>query len=304
MNESATLDVLVFERLTNDPLAEEALATLLREKNKQMDLNVLLRDHAQKKIDDPKELELREGVDRVLALYSLIEIGLYARAIPSKLPQKLASPALDVLTPEPLARYYEKHYPLQLVTRFRNRLRSKDAAFVSDADQSQASRLYATFLDIDRNIADDEDVQTLQWMLDDMWWKGVGFPDLVEVCRQPRGFALALAGEKGVPKPVVQAARGLLEYLDFITRFDELLARAAPVGNLTEYLWLYYAYWFKQIGDKFSERLTSVFTTVGGWPMPGGRTPDMSLLAAAVGRLTSGPQAYWRRETSIRHQGD
>lgn len=290
--ELASLRTLVHERLDGDELARGALAKLLDPGAHSVDLGWSLRHHRDGAVRDRVELDFREGVDRLLALYALLEIGCYARALPEPMPPDVSAQALDVLTPSAVRLYYEEHYPVVLVRRFRSRISSGNAQqWVDERSAARARELYPVFLEIDRQVADDDDAQTFLWMLDDMRWHGVGLPDLIKTCRNPARFGEALAGADGAHPRVASGARGLVEYLAFAVRFDDLLRSSASVGALTEHFWLYYAYWLSHIGRRLKKHLDEILRVVGEWPLES-RTGDTAELRAVIQRLITGPRAY------------
>lgn len=294
----ANLETLVWERLDQDALAKVALQRVVEtDPARGVSLAALLRHHGERPVRTRRELDLREGLDRVLALYALLEIGSFARTVPDPLPGDVRSPALHVITNKSVITFYEDHYPIELVTRFRERLLDEQNRTVSDADAEAALMLYRSFLDIDRQVARDPDVQTFQWMLDDMWWDGVGLPDLRRVCRSPARFGAALAGDTRIPLRVRMGTRGLLEYFEFAVRFDDLLRRASAVAGLCECFWLYYSYWFRHLGRKFRQRVDQILSTFEKWSFENGQSPDVAELREVMQRLLAGPVAYevWAR---------
>lgn len=295
--ERANIEALIYNRVERDPLAKEGLETLLGTANKGISRRGLLRHHREGAVKG-KELELREGIDRLLSLYSLLEIGAYVGSVPTPLPPEVVGPALDVLTPEVTRRYYEEHYPLKLVSRFAARLRGKNADAVSDRHAEQARAVYHSLLDVDRSIVDDEDVQTFLWMLDDMQWGDIGLSTLLECSRDPKRYGDVLAGHE-VQDYLAKAARGFLDFLEFAEKLDTLLRRAAEFENLAEQCWLHYEYWLRLLGA-WRDWVNAMIDSLGQWRLGDDAAdrspPDVAPLKAVMARLWTGPEAYRRQD--------
>jgi hypothetical protein len=252
--------------LDGDPLAAQAAALLDSPPRGAAEINVewLLRHHGQQEVNTRRELDLREGMDRLLAFYARVELACLCGYVPSPLPADLTRAATTHLSNWHVRTYYEKHYPLLLPKLLRLRLKSpRPSANLTPG--SNARRLFLSFLELNDSIEDDDDISVFLWLLDDMSWGFTSLEDLNGVVADPKQFGKCLARESG-DSILDRAANGLRKYFVFCVGLNQLLGQAGGIPVIASAFWHYHSYWFGRIDKKLDERFADFIRRLKQWP--------------------------------------
>jgi hypothetical protein len=249
----------------DDELVSAARALLNRPPRNDFERNLeqRLRNHFEREVTLSKEIELREGVDRLLSFYSILEIAIVGGLISPTLPEHISREAESHLGNRHVRRYYERHYPLLLPQLLHLRGRAHGIAPIDGHDR-RAFAAFSSFLDTSDGLCE-PDARRFLGMLDDFWWKRIGLPDLVSVLRSPERTARHLGGEGAAV--LVSATVGFGSFLQFATRLDRLLQRTRTWSPLlASAFWHHHAYWFVQLKSRLSWSFEEILKAIRAWP--------------------------------------
>jgi hypothetical protein len=245
----------------------------------------LLRDHRVTPITARVDVRARDAVDYLLDYYSILEVACLAGTIDDRIfDANFVDTATWILSQPSVRSYYEGFYPLVLPLAFRRRLK-KTLALPRESESSIA--LFSYFLDVTSKIENDENVETLQWFLDDGAWDGYDIDSLIDLTRKPKQFLRCLANPDGGDR-LAMAVDGLRTFFGFCSEFDCLLTTCENEPVLQSAFWHYHGYWFAHLRHQLGDRLGAIVDGLSSW---GGGPLDNSGNAQTIGetlaRLTS-----------------
>lgn len=259
---SANLSDLVedYFNKTDARLGAKAIASNVPE-NK---LDRLLRSHLIQEVVSQREIKARDGLDDLLAFYSILEIAFLCGVI-TELPTVLENQARKHLSRPAVRRYYEKFYPILLPVLFLERLNG-----ASRFDVYDFPHVFAGFLTLN-TILDDEDVQIFLWLLDDGTIEeedsDCDLADVLRVLQDSKGFAKRILTSPEDQVTVDQALHGFVKFSGFCFEFDKLLG-----GNVHKLIksamWHFHGYWFGQIGGQVLGVISAAIEQYRSWVPP------------------------------------
>jgi hypothetical protein len=235
------------------------------------ELETLLRDYRGRPITAKHEIDLRAATDRLLTCYSILEISSMANFVP-QLPHAFASEARSIIEYPQVRRYYEQYYSMKLPILFRRRLAGERFA-LSDSETAAGIPAILSFLDLDRQFTEKLEDRTLLRMLDSFTIDGYRFRDLVALIETPERFVQYLLGDPQ-RETLGQAARELGLFLQFCVELRGLLDRTGELPVLQSAMWSYYGYWFDVLGEELNRRLGDALTRFPAWQVPAGSSAD------------------------------
>jgi len=235
-----------------------ALLAKFRRQESQEDGRYLLRYHAPIGITND-ETWSRDGIDYLLSFYSMLEIALSIGIIRPEFDNPLFEDAVANLSYPPLRTYYERHYPLVLPGRLRERF-SEIEAVRAEASR-EATRLFFDFVPLTVHLETDDDLEAFLWVLDGGYRGQWHFDHLVRVLGDKAKWARYLNQPKSQNEGSL-VIRGLVKFLEFCVHLDALLLRAKDLPILREELHLYHSYWFESSAEIMKKRLHELFDVV------------------------------------------
>ena len=298
----ANLDGVCRRYLLESP-AKKAFAQFSRGdgSGRAWDLRRLLRHH----LDDPIELDLeverRDAVDHLLAMYSSVEIAAIAGLVQPRLDKPFCKTAISFLSNPYVRRYYWKSYPLVLPGMLLTRLTRRAGGFPKEHADCQS--LFMEFMRINGALETDPEIDMLLWFLDDGSDGSHDWSDAVGILRRPERLIASMLLSRKKRDAAQMAACGVPKYLSFCMAFDNLLSRSQRYPIFQAAMWHYHAYWFRIIRGDVRERMMTSLAALRSWenlPLSARMEADRanairaesaeSLQAAgeAIKRLTSG----------------
>jgi hypothetical protein len=223
----------------------------------------LLRDYREEAITSRREVMLRDAFDYLLAFYGLMEIASLIGFVPDPLPDEFRERALAHLSEPSVRRYYEEFYPVALPAQFRRRLEGEQE--LREAATQETAALFTQFLELNRIVEDDEDVDTFLWFLDSGLTGGYSIRDTVATLRDPRSFGEAVHVEPEGQGPLHSSLHGFLKFVNFCRDFESLLRESADYPLLQSAMWEHHAYWFRQLSQDLDTVLEQAFEHFRSW---------------------------------------
>jgi hypothetical protein len=259
--ESSNLYQLYGRFVRRDPFVEKATLLFTNAPRGAREINIewLLRHHRMKAIELPWELDVREGVDRLLAFYSRVELAVMCGVVTELDSEPLIS-AREFLGNWHVRRFYESHYPLLLPEAFRLRLVGNQRP--DTVATTNGWRTFSQLLDINSTIEDDVDTSIFLKLLDDFWWGSFGFEEFADSLAEPARVGRAFMDEGTTLCD--RAIRGARIFMMFCTRLDRLLARTED-EVLRSAMWHYHSYWFLLAAEKVGKRLDLMLRRFRDW---------------------------------------
>lgn len=209
-------------------------------------LRHLLRDHEVESVQG-EEIRRREGIDRLLYFFGLVELGIWTGDLPTTLPDDFAIDTLRVLSNPAVKTYYEVHYALALPGLLRRRLEGAPA--VSAASQSSAG-CFGMFLELSQPLYRDRDLDAFFWLLDDGTYGDIGLADMTKVLGERHRFLQAVSTKPQNRSYDEAAAVGFSKFLAFSVNFHSLMRRTEALPMLRAGFWYAHAYWFGKLSEK------------------------------------------------------
>jgi hypothetical protein len=256
---------------TSARAAAEHLLGLIRDQ-KQAELAALLRDHRERTVEDPVELELRAAVDQLLTCYSAFEVACIAGFIPS-IPDGFRSQAGTILGHREVRRFYEKLYPTRLPTLFLRRIQRNGSGPLVEGPA--VAGVMIAFLELDRQFTEKLAEKTLLLLLDSFTLDEERFDDFVNLLGTPAAFIERLLDEDNHEDVLALAAKEFGLFMQFCFDLRDLLIRT-EIPLLQSAVWTYYSYWFDILGRELNTRLGQALERFLQWKADGEEAAEAS----------------------------
>lgn len=228
----------------------------------------MLRHHDDEEISDA-ETWFRDGVDYVLAFYSVCEIGAATGHLPAALPQQLLEKALVFLDHPAVRTYYEYRYPLKLPVLYRDRILAGQILLHPGVADPRDS--FSVFLELSRPIENDIDLESFLWFLDGgTRWDDhrddyVDIDDTRSVLRKPKQMVRVLSTKPSKRGELDRSVVGFGKFLQFCGDFERLLIEVGDSPRLQAYYWHYHAYWFRHAAERLRRELPEAIAALSKW---------------------------------------
>jgi hypothetical protein len=247
----------------------------VRHGTNRIDLDTLLRDHAEDAVESEREIRQRDSFDYLVAFYGILEIASIIRFVPVPLPQTRKTEFLADLSDSAVTRYYQENYPLLLPRLCRLRLEGKPSIHETSSDYRVHS-FFQSFLSLESRERNDDDVDLFLWFLDDGSDAGYGLSDVIECLLNRSDFVKCVLRSPRKRDELDSAVCGFGKLLSFCMDFDALLQRCETWPLFQSALWHYYAYWFDLVGGSIGPRIREIIDNFYSWK------PEQSSLANHV----------------------
>ncbi len=281
--------------------ARQAEELVLRdfEGNAQWNLGRLLRHHEDESVGDKNEIELRDGFDRLLEFYGVLEIALTGHYVNEKsMADRWKRLGLVLAHPE-LKAYYTRTYPLPLPKALRKRAEritapaitpsthsevrfmgysSGESTFlferrslsslpvsISPSQRRQHFALVFDFIALDQTLFRQLSKGTFLKLLDRFVLEGFDLDSFIEMMSN-QAKVLRLAHQSATRGNVrARAIREFGVFLEFCFALHELLYRAREYKSLAIAIRGQYSYWFDAIGYDLGKNLKKILDSFLLW---------------------------------------
>jgi hypothetical protein len=225
-------------------------------------LTFLLRDHRTRPLYQ-EEVRLRNGFNKLLSFYSIIEIACLIEFVPNPLPEQFQNIALTHLEQEGLKNYYELYYPLLLPRLLRERLKGNYdlRTPVNTVGVSQ----FLQFLELSKMLEGSEQVETFLVLLDEAAGSPDSVVELMSVLANPERFKERIEHPPGEQDELDKALHGFFSFLTFCCEFEGLIQRCSKFPLLQSAIWHHQAYWFDVNRERVSDVLVSATDCLREW---------------------------------------
>lgn len=242
-------------------------------------LDYLLRNHADEPIGE-SEIGQRDQLDCLLAYYSLREIAALIQYLPVSADDASISDSEELMLIPSVDRYATAHYPILLPHAFIARKKGEWRATIAVSDQ--VSAVFEEFLLLIKRIADDDEVDTFLWFVDDGWLDGQSLADTRRVLADPAKVAKAFKKSAARRDPCDKSVVGFSKFLRICDQLWWLLQEVRDIPVLRSALWHYHSYWFVQMKEGLSNVLQDAISNVEPWAVKSGSKNDMTQLIASL----------------------
>jgi hypothetical protein len=225
---------------------------LRRRGNDSKYLRKLLRNHIEEPVGDA-ETHLRDDIDNLIALYSVLEIACIARFVPEPLPPELRALAATHLGNSEVKRYYTQNYPQELPQSFYRRVSGESAP--KETEGPDLPGQFLRFLETTREFEGDADMEMLLTFLDDYVIDGYDWSNVAKIVQSPERFCCVLSDPQSEDEIVASAVFGYWKFVSFCNNLHELLDGLDKRVLLQSAVWHYYEYWFRLLKDKVGPAL-------------------------------------------------
>jgi hypothetical protein len=266
--------------------AERLARNVLNGRDKETDLDRLLRHHHEKSITN-EETWLRDDFDYLLSFYSILEIAALLGLITIK-ETPFFERIRQILEFRPIRRYYERHYRLLLPQLFLRRLTGSGIPNENLNDQTIA--LFYEFLPLVKIIEEDKDVEVFLWFMDGGEREGFDYEDTIRSFKEVKVFAQCLCSVRK-KTPLDASVQGFAKFIRFCIDFDYLLNSARNHPKFQAEAFFFHSYWFMQCSKKLGRKLERGIHTIDD---TGGNLREEAL--PALKRLLSGEYGEYLAE--------
>jgi hypothetical protein len=251
----------------------------------------LLRHHSEELVEED-EIEIRDKLDEVLGLASVLEILSICIGETPPLDRDFCAALLKILENPEVITFYEDHYPVPLPCLFRQRLRGDlSANFLTQAKGEAAGKvptrltLFRSFTDIDLRWQTNDDLHLYLALLDDYIIDDVYIDDVISAITNVKRLAHVMNCKTERNELLRSAVLGFDEFVSICTEIDSLLKRTKGAPLLAAAIWAHFSYWFWEGRDAIRGTTGRVEKRVRAWTKPEDRTPNEKRADARIAKM-------------------
>lgn len=246
MNELQNINLRDLQRFWYTGQAPERAVQHVREALAAGALQTLLRDHAERSVNDLIEIRKRDDFDDLLSFCGLVELASLSGFGPSCPSGGIIDELAVLLRLEAASRFYQQYYPVLLPQLFLQRVDGRRQVVEKDSDA--ASSLFLRFISLTEPIVNDRDVRRFTRLLDDFTLRG-GYrrEDLFATLDDLGVFMDHITRDSKDADSLSSACRGFLVFARFGVDFIRLLEDSASCPRLRAGMWEFHSYWFKEL---------------------------------------------------------
>ncbi len=217
----------------------------------------LLRNHLDESVE-LDELKQRFEIDALIEYYNLCFVAALAGFIDPNLNEPLRLEIVKILSHPSVVKYYTNYYPYFL-TSITLRYATNCKQIEKNTVKAETGLFYS-FLMLNKEIKNDDDVECFMNMLDYVNYSGDGIKEFMKVLRSKTMLPELL--QKKEKSPLTKSIWGFFKYSEFLNSFKELLEKANGNKILQSGFWLYHGYYFDRIGNNVIEIFTEGFDQI------------------------------------------